>query len=89
MKREKELHLQILAFLVSHDYQTVRIYGYYPLINRDKTKFYRYPIYDISFALSKEKWAAYMFTRNVYDIWMLTHLERIRLAIDALSSNLE
>jgi len=89
VKREKELHLQILAFSVSHDHRTVRIYGHYPLIDGDKTEFYRHPIHDISFALGKEKWAAYTFTRNVYDIWMPTHLERIRSAIDALSPNLE
>ncbi|PMD15913.1 hypothetical protein NA56DRAFT_681804 [Hyaloscypha hepaticicola] len=77
VKREKELHLQILAFSVSHDYRTVRIYGHYPLIDGDKTEFYRYPIHDISFALGKEKWA------------ILTYLERIRSAIDILSSNLE
>jgi hypothetical protein len=68
VKREKELHLQILAFSVSHDHRTVRIYGHYPLIDRDKTEFYRHPIYDISFTLSNEKWAAYRFTKNVYDI---------------------
>jgi hypothetical protein len=25
----------------------------------------------------KEKWTAYKFTRNVYDVWMPTHLKRI------------
>jgi len=89
VKREKELHLQILAFSVSHDHRTVRIYGHYPLIDGDKTEFYRHPIHDISFALGKEKRAAYMFTENVYDIWMPTQLERIRSAIDALSPSLE
>jgi hypothetical protein len=29
------------------------------------------------------------FTTSVYDIWMPTHLERIRSAIDALPPNLE
>ncbi|KAL7922906.1 hypothetical protein ACQKWADRAFT_291755 [Trichoderma austrokoningii] len=88
-KREKELHLQILAFSVSHNQREVRIYGHYPLMDGEKTEFYRHPILDMVFALGKEKWAAYTFIRNVYDIWMLTHLERISSAIDALSPNLE
>jgi hypothetical protein len=37
VRREKELHLHILAFSVSHDHRTVRIYGHYPLIDGDKT----------------------------------------------------
>ena len=31
-----------------------------------------------------EKWIAYTFTKNVYDIWMPTHLKRIRSVIDDL-----
>jgi len=39
VKREKELHREILAFSTSHDHRTVRIYGHYPIINGDKTTF--------------------------------------------------
>jgi hypothetical protein len=49
VKREKELYREILAFLVSHDYRTVRIYSHYPIINGKKTIFYRYPIREFSF----------------------------------------
>jgi hypothetical protein len=49
MKREKELHREILAFLISHDYEIVRIYSYYPIINRNKTTFYRYLIRKFDF----------------------------------------
>ncbi|KAH6724722.1 hypothetical protein BKA61DRAFT_627338 [Leptodontidium sp. MPI-SDFR-AT-0119] len=31
VKREKELHREILAFSISHDHSTVRIYGHYPM----------------------------------------------------------
>ena len=44
VKREKELHREILAFSISHDHKTVRIYGHYPVIDRKKTTFYRHPI---------------------------------------------
>jgi hypothetical protein len=57
VKREKELYLQILAFLISHNHRTVRIYGHYPVIDRNKTKFYCHLIREFSFTEldSKEK----------------------------------
>jgi hypothetical protein len=70
VKREKELYREILAFLISYNHRTVRIYGYYLIIDGNKTTFYYYPIYKFSFIAldSKEKWTAYKFTKNVYDI---------------------
>ncbi|KAF7958048.1 hypothetical protein EAE96_003615 [Botrytis aclada] len=35
-KREKELNREILAFSISHDHRTVRIYGHYPVIDGKK-----------------------------------------------------
>ena len=49
VKREKELHREILAFSVSHDHRSVRIYGHYAIIEEDKTTFYRHPMYEFSF----------------------------------------
>lgn len=37
----------------------------------------------------KDKWTAYKFTKNVYDIWISIHLKRICLAIDELSSDID
>ena len=64
----------------------VRIYGHYPAFGREKTTFYRRPIHKFSFTAldGRERWIAYRFARNVYDIWMPTHLKRIHSAIDAL-----
>jgi hypothetical protein len=50
VKREKELHGEILAFLIWHDHRTVRIYGHYPVIDGKETTFYRHPIHEFSFA---------------------------------------
>ncbi len=88
--REKELHREILAFSISHDHRAVRIYGHYPIINGDKTTFYRHPIHEFSFTAleGKDKWTAYKFTKNVYDVWMPTHLKRICSAIDQLPPDL-
>ena len=86
VKREKELHQEILAFSVSHDHRGVRIYGHYPIIDEGKATFYRHPIHEFSFTAldGKDKWTAYKFTKNVYDVWMPSHLERICSVIDQL-----
>ncbi|KAK5550503.1 hypothetical protein LTR46_011499 [Exophiala xenobiotica] len=90
VKREKELHREILAFSISHDNETVRIYGHYPVIKGKKTTFYRHPIHKFSFTTldGKEKWTAYKFTKSVYDIWMPVHFKRLCSAIDAIPLNI-
>jgi len=91
VKREKELNREILAFSVSHDNRTVRIYGHYALIDGDKTTIYRHLIHKFDFTAldGKEKWTAYKFTKNVYDLCMPTHLKRVCSAIDDLPSDLD
>jgi hypothetical protein len=90
VKREKELHQEILAFSISHDHRAVRIYGHYPVINGDKITFYRHLIrtFDFTELDGKDKWTAYKFTKNVYDIWMPAHLKRICSVIDQLPPGL-
>ena len=86
VKREKEIDREILAFSVSHDHQTVRIYGHYPVIEGTKTTFYRYPVrkFDFTELDGKEKWTAYKFTKNVYDTWVPNHFKRLCSVIDEL-----
>jgi hypothetical protein len=90
VKREKELHREILAFSISHDHRSARIYGHYAMIEEDKTTFYRHPIHTFDFTAldGKDKWTAYKFTKNVYDVWMPTHLKRICSVIDQLPPDL-
>jgi hypothetical protein len=90
VKREKEFYREVLAFSISHDHRAVRIYGHYPVTDGDKTTFYRHPIREFSFTEleGKEKWSAYKFTKNVYDIWMPTHFKRICSVIDELPSDI-
>jgi len=90
VKREKELDREILAFSISHDHRSVRIYGHYPVIKGDKTTFYRHPIHEFSFTAldGKEKWTAYKFTKNVYDTWMPIQHKRICSAIDDLPADI-
>jgi hypothetical protein len=90
VKRESEVHLQILAFSVSHNDEAVRIYGHYPVIDEatGKVEYYRYPIrkFDFTELNGRDKWTTYRFTKNLYDIWVPMHLERICSAIDQIDS---
>ena len=90
VKREKELHREILAFSISHDHSSVRIYGHYAVIEESKTTFYRHPIkkFDFTSEEGKDKWTAYKFTKNVYDVWIPIHFKRICSAIDQLPVDL-
>jgi hypothetical protein len=90
VEREKELHREIFSFSISHDHSSVRIYGHYPVINGKDTTYYRHPIHEFSFTAldGKEKWTAYKFTKNVYDIWMPVHFKRICSVIDELPANI-
>ncbi|EDN02438.1 conserved hypothetical protein [Histoplasma mississippiense (nom. inval.)] len=91
VKREKEVDREILAFSVSHDHTAVRIYGYYAVLEGEKTNFYRHPIHKFDFTAldGKEKWTTYRFTRNVYDIWMPSHFKRICSAIDQIPPDVD
>ena len=88
VKREKELDREILAFSISHDHRSVRIYGQYPVIVGDKTTFYRHPIRGFDFTDGEEKWTAYKFTKNVYDHWMPILHKKICSAIDDLPAGI-
>ena len=90
VNREKELHREILGFSISHDHETVRIYGHYPVIDGKETTFYRHPIrkFDFTELDGEKKWISYMFTKSVYNIWMPGHLKRICSVIDTLSTDM-
>jgi hypothetical protein len=49
VKREKELDREILAFSISHDHESVRIYDHYSLVDDEKTTFYRHSIRKFDF----------------------------------------
>ena len=90
VKREKELDREILAFSISHDHRSVRIYGHYPVIEGDKTTFYRHPIrtFDFTEQEGKEKWTTYKFTKNVYDDHSVKLHKMICSAIDDLPADI-
>ena len=89
VKREKELHREILPFSISHDYISMRIYGHYPVIEGDKTTFYRHPIRKFDFTDSKEKWTAYKFAKNVYYHHSIKLHQLIYSGIDDLPADID
>ena len=91
VNREDEINREILAFSVSHDHRSVRIYGHYAVIDGPKTTFYRHPIHTFDFTAldGRDKWTAYKFTNNVYNTWMPTHFIRLCSAIDDLPPELD
>ncbi|KAL9628990.1 MAG: hypothetical protein Q9164_007068 [Protoblastenia rupestris] len=91
VKREKELDREILAFSISHDHRSVRIYGHYPVIEGNKTTFYRHPIREFSFTEQdgKEKKTTYKFVKNVYDYHSLNLHKMICSGIDDLPAGIK
>ena len=87
VRRENELHRNILAFSVSHDQQGVRIYGHYPTIESETVRYYRHviKIFDIVSEDGKDRWTAYRFVRNVYESFAPDHRNRIMSAVDQLT----
>ncbi|KAK2806457.1 hypothetical protein FQN50_005875 [Emmonsiellopsis sp. PD_5] len=89
VKREKELHRQLLAFSVSHDHRTVRIYGHYPVIDGEKTTYYRHSIreYSLPDLEGRDRWTSYKFLMTLYGFWAKLHLARLCSAINELPTN--
>ncbi|RMZ71983.1 phosphatidylserine decarboxylase [Pyrenophora seminiperda CCB06] len=70
-EREQELHREINGFSLSHDEECVRIYGHYLFIKGDEVQIYRHLISEFIFAPSgqgDQRWKAYKFVKNVYDL---------------------
>lgn len=86
VRREREVRRRILSFSYSHDHESVRIWGHYPVINVGKVTFRRHSFRKFHLTERKglEKWTAHNFTKNVYDIWVTPHIKWICSAIEDL-----
>ncbi|KAI4091146.1 MAG: hypothetical protein LQ344_004259 [Seirophora lacunosa] len=84
--RVQELNRQVLAFSIAHDHSSARLYGHYPVIEGDKTSFYRFPIYQLNFAFGRrnDRWNFYQFVRSVYAEFAPVHTRRIQSAVAQL-----
>ncbi|KAK1256099.1 hypothetical protein MKX07_008358 [Trichoderma sp. CBMAI-0711] len=85
VKREAELHRQILGWSIAHNHRRAEISVHYPVIYGDVTNFHRKMIHSFDFSDPEcDRWAAYRFTRNLYDTWMPAHFANICSAIEQL-----
>lgn len=84
--RENELHREVLAFSISHDAESIRLYGHYAVIQRKETLFYRHIVdkFDFTRPNSTDKWIPYTFTKNIYDKFYPIHYERVCSAVNQL-----
>lgn len=88
--RENELHRQINGFSISHNDVEVRIWGHYAIINEKDVEFYRHQIAGFGIsptARGDDRWTAYKFVKNVYDLWVPEHYKRICSVIDMLPAD--
>lgn len=89
--RENELHQEINGFSISHSDVDVRIWGHYAVIDGKDVKFYRHSIAEFNISPTMEgdqRWKAYTFVCNIYDLWLPKHFERICSVIDMLPADL-
>ncbi|KAH8719381.1 hypothetical protein GQ44DRAFT_751630 [Phaeosphaeriaceae sp. PMI808] len=89
--REDELHQEINSFSISHSDEYIRVWGHYAVINGKDFTFYRHPI--AKFDISKtergdNRWTAYTFVQNIYDLWLPERFSRICSVIDMLPADL-
>ncbi|OJD17361.1 hypothetical protein AJ78_02546 [Emergomyces pasteurianus Ep9510] len=82
---------EINGFSISHSDADVRIYGHYAVVKGRDIKFYRHSVAEFSISPTAEgdqRWKAYTFVRNVYDLWIPEHFNQICSAIEMLPADL-
>ena len=84
--RAADIHRRILGFSISHDDKLVQIYGHYPEIDGESTRYYRHLFrsFDCRDKDGEERWTSYTFVYNVYTQFAPQHLAAIRTTINQL-----
>lgn len=89
--REDELYQEINGFSISHSDEYVRVWGHYAVINGKDFTFYRHLIAKFNISKTEQgdnRWTAYTFVQNIYDLWLPERFSRICSVIDMLPANL-
>ena len=81
-----QLHGQILVFSVSHDNERVKLYGHFPVLEGDRTAFYRYPIasFDLNFEENQGRKRTHDFVRAIYRTFFPEHVNRVRTVLSKM-----
>ncbi|KAJ9657865.1 hypothetical protein H2198_004061 [Neophaeococcomyces mojaviensis] len=80
------VHRKILGFSISHDGSDIRVYGHYPEVDGDLTRYFRRTIrkYACTDKGCEDMWTSYRFFWNVCDMFAHSHLQLIKEAIRRL-----
>ncbi|EED11724.1 conserved hypothetical protein [Talaromyces stipitatus ATCC 10500] len=73
----EEVHRKLLGFSISHELETVRIYGHYPEIGEDGIKYYRWLVKQFNIWIEEDKWACYHFVENLDREFLPIHTGRL------------
>ncbi|KAM3533222.1 hypothetical protein MY4038_003545 [Beauveria bassiana] len=86
VKRQEELHGEILGFSISHDASSVRLYAHYAEIDEKHTRCFREVLRTFYFTEQegKERGTSYRIIISIYEMWVPMHLARIRSAVSQL-----
>jgi hypothetical protein len=73
----EKVHRRLLGFSISHELESLRIYGYYPEIDKGKIEYFRWPIAQLSIWTEEDKWACYRFVENLDHKFLPIHTDRL------------
>jgi hypothetical protein len=73
----ENVHRRILGFSISYDSERLQISGYYPEIEDDEVTFYQWPVASLSFWNKHDKWASYLFVKNLDREFLPIHTKRV------------
>ncbi|KAI9808741.1 MAG: hypothetical protein M1825_003893 [Sarcosagium campestre] len=79
--------LYSLFRLAGREKELDRIWGHFAVIDGNDVKFYRHLISTFIVAPSgqgDQRWKAYRFVKNIYDVWLPNHIKRLFSAVDML-----
>ncbi|PYI04442.1 hypothetical protein BO78DRAFT_271847, partial [Aspergillus sclerotiicarbonarius CBS 121057] len=75
--RAESVHRRILGFSILHDVHTVSIYGFYPVIEGERTSYCRRLIRQFPLWKESTKWTCYRFVYNIDEDFLPLHTARI------------
>ncbi|PQE13553.1 reverse transcriptase protein [Rutstroemia sp. NJR-2017a WRK4] len=82
--------VEVLGWSVAYDERRVRICGHYAEFEGrgmgKEIKYYSHEIRSFDFTIieGKERWTAYRFVRNLYEVWVPRHFERLCEVVDQI-----
>ncbi|KAL9084083.1 MAG: hypothetical protein Q9165_008220 [Trypethelium subeluteriae] len=89
--RLNELHREINSYSISHTDEYIRIWAHYLFVKGEDYTFHRHSVAKFDFSPTVEgdqRWKAWTFTMNIYDLWVPGHFKRLCSVIDMLPADL-